>query len=144
MCVCVCVSSCKIPVILVILESNLNFLDRFSKNPHIRNFIKIRPMGAQLFHADRGTDRHDETNSAHAQKNKHNKFYYRPVSTIHSIVMCIFSLIPSSLFFNSTINDGIFFFQNSQSDRPTLTFIQSVCNEVSTLSLIRGTQILGD
>jgi len=25
--------------------------------------MKIRPMGAELFHADRHTDRHDEVNS---------------------------------------------------------------------------------
>jgi hypothetical protein len=31
---------------------HLNFLDRFSKNPQIRNFMKPRPMGAELFHAD--------------------------------------------------------------------------------------------
>jgi hypothetical protein len=30
----------------------LNFLDRFSKNPLISNFMKIRPVGAELFHAD--------------------------------------------------------------------------------------------
>jgi hypothetical protein len=31
-------------------------LDSFSKNNHISNFIKIRPVEAQLFHADRRTD----------------------------------------------------------------------------------------
>jgi hypothetical protein len=35
---------------------DLNFLDRFSKNPHISNFTKIRPAGAELFHADGWTD----------------------------------------------------------------------------------------
>ena len=34
-----------------------NFRDRFSKKPQIWSFIKIRPVGAELFHADRGTDR---------------------------------------------------------------------------------------
>jgi len=29
--------------------------------------MKIRPMGAQLFHADRWTDRHDEANSRFSQ-----------------------------------------------------------------------------
>jgi hypothetical protein len=38
---------------------NTKFLDRFSKNSRISNFIKIRPFGAELFHADRQTDRHE-------------------------------------------------------------------------------------
>jgi len=34
----------------------LNFLEEFSKNPQISNFIKIRPVGAEFFHADERTD----------------------------------------------------------------------------------------
>ena len=53
------------------------FFDKFSKNPQISNFIKIRPVGAELFHADEQTDeRTDMTeltvafrNSANAPKN---------------------------------------------------------------------------
>ena len=33
-----------------------NFLDWFSKNTQISNFIKIRPVGAELFHTDGQTD----------------------------------------------------------------------------------------
>jgi len=33
------------------------FLDRFSKNIQILNFMKIRPLGAELFHAERQTDK---------------------------------------------------------------------------------------
>jgi hypothetical protein len=35
----------------------LKFLDIFSKNTHISNFIKILPVGAELFHAEGQADR---------------------------------------------------------------------------------------
>jgi hypothetical protein len=35
----------------------MNFLGRFSKDPQIPNFMKIYRVGAELFHADRATDR---------------------------------------------------------------------------------------
>jgi hypothetical protein len=52
----------------------MNFLYRFSKNPQISNSIKTRPVGAELLHAERQMDRHDEGNSrfhsfANAPKN---------------------------------------------------------------------------
>jgi len=34
----------------------IEFLDRFFKNTQISNFIKIHPVGAELFHADRWKD----------------------------------------------------------------------------------------
>jgi len=37
------------------------------KNPQIQNFMKIRPVGAELFHADRRTDWHDEANNDFSQ-----------------------------------------------------------------------------
>jgi hypothetical protein len=41
-------------------EIKLNVFDIFSKNRHISNFMKILPLGSQLFHACRQMDRRDE------------------------------------------------------------------------------------
>ena len=34
----------------------LNFLDRFSENTNISNFMKILPVGVELFHVDGRAD----------------------------------------------------------------------------------------
>jgi len=62
--------SCKAPVIRVGFQRNLNFLAIFSKNIHISNFMKIRPVRTGLFHADGWTYRHDEANSRFSQFNE--------------------------------------------------------------------------
>jgi len=56
----VCCYSCAVPVILVPYEWNLKLLDRFSKNTQTSNFMKIRPVGAGLSHADRCTGEHTD------------------------------------------------------------------------------------
>jgi len=43
--------SCKVPVIPVILQLNLNIPDRFLKIPK-PIFMKFRPPGRKLFNAD--------------------------------------------------------------------------------------------
>ena len=48
--------SYKVPVILVKFQFNLNLLDKFSKNTQITRFMKIRPVGDELFHSDGRTD----------------------------------------------------------------------------------------
>jgi hypothetical protein len=48
--------SCKVPVILVRFQQNLNFFNRLSKNPQIPNFMQIHSMGVELFRADGRTD----------------------------------------------------------------------------------------
>ena len=45
------------------VKENLNILDRFSKNTLISNFMKLSPMGDELFQVDRRMDGHDEINS---------------------------------------------------------------------------------
>jgi hypothetical protein len=39
------------PLFLLDFKLNLNFLDTFSKNTEISNFMNILPVGAELFHA---------------------------------------------------------------------------------------------
>jgi hypothetical protein len=41
-------SSCKVPVICM----KRPFSNRFSKNTQVLNFVKIRPVGVELFHTD--------------------------------------------------------------------------------------------
>jgi len=55
----VCWSSCKLSVILVIFQQILNFLESFSKNNQISNFMKIPPAGAEFFHVERTEGRND-------------------------------------------------------------------------------------
>jgi hypothetical protein len=46
----------KYPFILSDFNETEIFLDLFSKNTEISNFMKICPVGAELFHADAWTD----------------------------------------------------------------------------------------
>jgi hypothetical protein len=72
-------SSRKVPFILVGLLIKLEFSTEFQKKALISNFIKILPVGAELFHADgRRTGRQTDMtkliaafrNIANAPKNK--------------------------------------------------------------------------
>jgi hypothetical protein len=49
----------------------LDLIEGCSKNIQISNFMNIRPVGAEMFHAggrmDRQTDRYDEANSSFSQ-----------------------------------------------------------------------------
>ena len=46
----------KYPLCSSDFNKNLNFLDIFSKNHKIQNFVKMRPVEAEMFHTDRWTD----------------------------------------------------------------------------------------
>jgi hypothetical protein len=56
-------SSCKVGVILVRFEWNLNFLNIFTKSIQIPISWQTVQGGVELFHSDRRTDRNDEANS---------------------------------------------------------------------------------
>jgi hypothetical protein len=64
-------SSCKVPITFVKLSTSLNFLNISSKNTQISNFMEIRQVGAELFHAEgetaARTEKHDEANSRFSQ-----------------------------------------------------------------------------
>jgi len=45
----------------------LHLPPRCLKSTQIPNFMKICPLGAKLFYADRQTDRHDEANCRFSQ-----------------------------------------------------------------------------
>jgi hypothetical protein len=65
----------KCPSLLLDFYSNLNFLDIFSKNIQIQNFVKIRPVEAE-FHADgRTRGRTDMTKTTVAFSNFANAPY---------------------------------------------------------------------
>ena len=49
-------SSRKVPSFPDMLQLNLNFVDVFSKNTEISNFMEIHPVGAELFRANGRTD----------------------------------------------------------------------------------------
>ena len=49
--------SCQVPVPVFRVKSYLNFLDRFSKFTQISDIMKIRPVGAELFHVHGRKDR---------------------------------------------------------------------------------------
>jgi len=46
----------KYPLFMSDFNETWIYPDRFSKNTQISNFMKIRLVGAELFHADRQTD----------------------------------------------------------------------------------------
>jgi hypothetical protein len=85
-------SSCKVPVILVSLSRNSNFLDRLSKNRQKSNFMKIRRVEAELFHADGRTGITKlivaARNFANAPKKTSPRSYQYPSSTRERRITC--------------------------------------------------------
>jgi len=48
----------------------LEFSGHIFENNQILNFLKLPPVGDELFHAGRQTDRHDESNFSNAPNNR--------------------------------------------------------------------------
>jgi hypothetical protein len=60
-------SSRKVSVILDLLEWNLEFLAQFFEKFFNFTFYENRPLGAELYHADARTERHEEADSRFSQ-----------------------------------------------------------------------------
>jgi len=58
-------------LVYVRFQWNFNILDRFYKNAQISNFMKIRPVGAEMFHWNGQTYRYDEANGRSSQFCEH-------------------------------------------------------------------------
>ena len=53
----------KYPLFLLDINTRWIFSNTILKNPQIRNSMKNRSVGSEVFHADRAVDKHDATNS---------------------------------------------------------------------------------
>jgi hypothetical protein len=53
----------KYPLFLSDFNETLIFSTDFRENLQVSNFMKIRPVGTELFHEDRRTDSNDEGNN---------------------------------------------------------------------------------
>jgi hypothetical protein len=60
-------SSCTVPLFLSDFNETLLFSAFFSENNQVSKFMKIRPVGAELFHAGGRTDRQGEANNRFSQ-----------------------------------------------------------------------------
>ena len=93
-------SSCKVPFLFVRFQWNINFLGRFSKNSQISNFMQFRPVGGELFLADRHTDRQADMMILVVAFRKFanaSKIFKRPGPTLYMIMWPITDKISDNL-----------------------------------------------
>jgi hypothetical protein len=64
-------------LVLTSFDGSLISLAYFRKILPISNFMEIRPVGAELFHADGQTDGHDAANSLFSQFCQHAQRHVR-------------------------------------------------------------------
>jgi hypothetical protein len=72
----------------------LEFSQRIFQNTQISNFMKIRPVGAELFRADRRKYSHNEANSRFSQ------FYKTHIVTVYCGTVLYCSCSEGDLFTN--------------------------------------------
>jgi len=90
---CIYRSSYDVAVVLVIFSGNLKFIDKFSKNIEIPNFIKIRPVGVELFHAHG----HNEANRRLSRLNIHHILQYCTILSIYNYLHLQFCVLSVAL-----------------------------------------------
>jgi hypothetical protein len=86
-------SSRVVPVVRVIFSGNFKCIDKFSKNIEIPNFMKIRPVGVELLHAEG----HDEANSRFSRLNIHHNFQYYMILRIYNYLHLQFCVLSVAL-----------------------------------------------
>jgi hypothetical protein len=74
----------KCPLFLSSFYENCYFLNRVSIDTQIPNFMKIRQVGAELFHADRRTDGHEVSSrfSGFCGTRRNKRYFHTYVSLV--------------------------------------------------------------
>jgi len=60
-------TSCNVYVIHTILQENMKYLYKVSEYVLMSNFVELFLLGAEFFHEERRTDRHNEVNNLFSQ-----------------------------------------------------------------------------